>query len=396
MLNLENYEKLQSEFENENYSKKYNLIYKFLHVFSYFGHIASIFVGFFFIYKLMYDAAGDELNSIVIATISGLFLTLFEFLKRYTFNLASFEMITKQYKSQNSQIQYLITFSMILVSISFYFGLSGAQRFSDKEGKITNNSEVELLKIDSLVKSKYANELQIINVRLTSVQKERDQILKEVENINKSIDKLSNKKLNEENSQIQSTIQNQINNEISRRDKLKMDADNIIKNISADKDSLQKKIDLDKKPMVDKLNLSILEKQKTNTDSSLKFIFVVAFIETMILIGIYFANVYRFNSYKELKTNVKSDVKYQQYVWVEKLILFVYQSGTLKVGDKSVSSKNVFNLAQMQYPKLTEKNVQDLFSVLVYLNILTPNSNYRTINVDMEEAKEILKKHFLN
>jgi hypothetical protein len=89
---------------------------------------------------------------------------------------------------------------MILVSISFYFGLSGAQRFSDKEGKITNNSEVELLKIDSLVKSKYANELQIINVRLTSVQKERDQILKEVENINKSIDKLSNKKLNEENS----------------------------------------------------------------------------------------------------------------------------------------------------------------------------------------------------
>ena len=50
----------------------------------------------------------------------------------------------------------------------------------------------------------------------------------------------------------------------------------------------------------------------------------------------------------------------------------------------------------MQYPKLTEKNVQDLFSVLVYLNILTPNSNYRTINVDMEEAKEILKKHFLN
>jgi hypothetical protein len=47
----------------------------------------------------MYDAAGDELNSIVIATISGLFLTLFEFLKRYTFNLASFEMITKQYKS---------------------------------------------------------------------------------------------------------------------------------------------------------------------------------------------------------------------------------------------------------------------------------------------------------
>jgi hypothetical protein len=93
-----------------------------------------------------------------------------------------------------------------------------------------------------------------------------------------------------------------------------MDADNIIKNISADKDSLQKKIDLDKKPMVDKLNLSILEKQKTNTDSSLKFIFVVAFIETMILIGIYFANVYRFNSYKELKTNVKSDVKYQQYI----------------------------------------------------------------------------------
>lgn len=392
-MELEKYEVLQENYEKENYEKKNKTIKLILEIFSYFGHIASIFVGFFFIFKILTDAAGDELGVLVITSISITFLSLLELLKRVIFNRSSEEVIVKPFKKWTKHTFGLIMFSLSIIGISFYFGLSGAMRFADKNEKILLNKDKDIAQIDSTIKMKYSAELNLLDLKLKGIEKDRNQIQKEIDQLTNNISELNTDKSNESVSWQKAVIDNQIKTETQRRDKLKEEMSLMTKSISSERDSIEFKIKRDKEPMIQKLEASYIEKQKLNDTSSLKFIFIIAFIETLILGGIYFKNVYDFESYSEQKSINKNDPAYQLYKLYSSLLTVAYQNGNLKEGEKCVSSKKVLEIAKTKNPLLTDKQVSEFFTLIAYLKIVELHPTYRVFTIDYTNANIKIQEH---
>jgi hypothetical protein len=392
-MELETFEHFQDEFEKENYEKKNRTIKQILEIFSYFGHLASIFVGFFFIYKILTDAAGDELGPMIIGGISISFLVLLELLKRVIFHRSSFEIITKPMKKWTSHTLGLIFFSLSVVGISFYFGLSGALRFADKNEKIILNKDKDIAQIDSSIKLKYAAELNLMDLKLKGIEKDRNQIQKEIDQLSANIVQMNTDKSNETVSWQKVTIDNQIKTETQRRDKLKEELSLMTKSITIERDSIESKIHRDKEPLIKKLEASYIEKQKLNDTSSLKFIFIIAFIETLILGGIYFKNVYNYQSYVEQKNINKNDPSYLLFRLYTNLLTVAYQGGNLKEGDKCVSSKKVLEIARAKNPLLTDKQVSEFFTVIAYLKIVELHPTYRIFTTDLNSANKKIQDH---
>ncbi len=394
-MEIEKFERLQEEFEHENYEKKNWAIKLILDIASYFGHVASISVGYFFIYKVFMDAAGDELNTGLIIISSIVFLALLELLKRVIFNRASFEIITKPFKKWTKEIWMLLVFSIGIVFVSFYFGLSGAMRFADKNEKIMLNRDKEIAVIDSNIKIKYATELSLLNSKLKGIETDRQQLQNEITQANTQITKLNNDKSNEENAYLKSMLQSQLNAETQRRDKLKTEMSLLVQTVSAERDSIESKIERDKQPLIKKLDSEYVEKQKTNSNSSIKFIFLIAIIETLILIGIYFKNIYNFSSYYEQKNNNTNSNNYQLWKTYATLLNLAYQNGKLNENDKCIAAAKVALIVKTKNNNITDKQIREFFDLINFLSIVEVHTSnkYRTIMVPYEEAIKRIQEH---
>lgn len=385
-MDLKKYEKLKQKFENVEFSSRFKLINRYLINFSYFGHLGSILVGFYFIFTIFKNAIGPHLPSAMSgyteAIAAVIFLILFEMVKRYVFREMTFEAIRKPLDEWKRGVWIQIAISLVVVSISFYFGISGAAMFSDQTDEIKEEVKTSVVAEADSIRKIQNKEIAALKLEIKGRQER-------IQKVNERIDDLNDRI-------IESTYawqQAQLRQQLKQDQKLVEQYDVEIKDLRAEIDSTEKQftaqIDrLEKKKTED--SLSEVSEAENNT---LKFIFIVFFIESIILVGIYFHNLYDFLSYKEGKELMDNDEKYQLWIVFSELLRYVYQEGNLDTGDKSVSQSKVIELTKINGSNISKAQVDQLFQILIYLQILEPNSNYRVIQKPYKSALKEIKSY---
>ena len=136
-MKISEFKKLENKINNYNFNKSYKNINIIMIILSYFGNIASIFLAYFFLSKILYSAIID--NPLLVNISSIIILTGLELLKRDIFNKFSIQSLKDKTISKN--VIPLLIFSLLLISTSFYSSISGAKEFSYKSKEIDQKNE---------------------------------------------------------------------------------------------------------------------------------------------------------------------------------------------------------------------------------------------------------------
>ena len=147
-MKIKEFEKLDKKINGQNFHESYKNINRVMSGLSYFGHVASIFLAFFMLSKLL---LGVMDNKIVVYIATIIMLSAVELLKRDIFG--KFAKIYLKLRSFTKDVLPLFFLSITIIGISFYSSLKGASEYSSKGDKIEADSK-EILKknIDSLSK----------------------------------------------------------------------------------------------------------------------------------------------------------------------------------------------------------------------------------------------------
>lgn len=157
-MKIEKFKELEKKINGQNFNQSYKTINIVLMILSYFGHIASIFLAYFMLSKVIEGAMTG--NIIVAGIASVILLAGLELLKRDMFDKFSISFL--KLKGITKEVLPLFFISLSIISISFYASIKGASEFSSKSVEIEVKGK-ETVKIynDSLTKV-YTGEITVL------------------------------------------------------------------------------------------------------------------------------------------------------------------------------------------------------------------------------------------
>lgn len=354
-MDLQRFKKLQSTFENRQFEAAYKWTEKTLYIGSIFGNILCIVFAFFFINDIVNNAAVHfQGQHIVLPIFVLLFLTLFELTKRFVFgNVVTNYLITKKI---NGTVITNFLFSLLLVVGSFYLSLSGANTYSNKSETITNNTDsilsVEKTKLDSIYNKDITKVEDRINYTYKSAEKRKKQALTE--------DELTNVKLWEEE----------------------------VKSLKKNK---EKEFTAFKTTLESKLNTKL---EKTNK-GSLAFLFISAFLELLILIGVVFSKYYYYTTFVETKDKLEGNLNYSKLKDSLTLLNILYNNGKTKKNQPLPTTTKFRELTKVtKDKKFKVAEVTEFLALMNYLNITRLEGKTKVSNVDYNTAIETVTNHY--
>ena len=131
-MKIEKFKELEKKINGQNFNQSYKTINIVLTVLSYFGHIASIFLAYFMLSKVI---EGAMTGNIVVAGIASVILLGgLELLKRDMFDKFSISFL--KLKGITKEVLPLFFISLAIISLSFYASIKGAAEFSSKSAEI--------------------------------------------------------------------------------------------------------------------------------------------------------------------------------------------------------------------------------------------------------------------
>ena len=147
-MKIQEFERLENKINNQNFHENYKTINNVMIAISYFGHIASIFLAFFMLSKVLFGVMD---NKIIVYGSTLVVLSSIELLKRDIFG--KFSRSYLKLRSFGKDVLPLFFLSIAIIGISFYSSIKGASEYSSKGDKIDQNY-IELNKKyeDSLTK----------------------------------------------------------------------------------------------------------------------------------------------------------------------------------------------------------------------------------------------------
>ena len=115
-MKLSEFKKLEESIQEQDFNRSFKNINKVMFFLSIFGHLASIFLAYFLISKILSGAITD--NPLLVSIASIILLGGLELLKREIFDKFSLQQI--KYKSfTNKDVFPLFLVSVVIISISF-------------------------------------------------------------------------------------------------------------------------------------------------------------------------------------------------------------------------------------------------------------------------------------
>jgi len=352
-MKLEKFYSLQKRFENRRFESAQKWTALILYYGSYLGNILSIILSFFFVNHLAGTAAvhfaGQE---IVLPIFIILFLTIFEFAKRFTFANVITTFLTV--KKRTASFFGGLVFVGLLVAGTFYLSLSGANTYANKTEIITTTTEAVInTQIDSLNK-RFKEENDKLEARITYLYKAAET------RKNKSLKPLEVEQVKD----WEASIAN--NNKTLEVKITEIKADN---------------------------NLKANQQKDQSSDSQLAFLLLSGFIEILILIGVGFNEYYEFNSFTEQKEALDSNPNYQKLIIYEGLLKVLYNNGKTNV-NASLPSFNAFKeLVSASGKKLPQKTIKEFIQLCNYLKISQTIGKNRIAVVNYEKAQDILSNY---
>jgi hypothetical protein len=368
-MDIEKYKKLREEIRNKSFEKKYTTVDWILYYASFFGNIASIFFAFFLWFPSLLQTItshvannGFTYGVAVVTTI--ILLSVVEFLKRGVVGIFSSEFIEANNKI-NGKSAWLFGFSLLILGLSFYFSINGAMEFSKTSGKanvvIENNSKAL---VDSLTKLNLAAK-EPINQELTSLRE-------------------SNK-----------DIRNKRDDTPIEQRRTRAEYNNLIQDNEKLIDANTKKLadlDLDLKKKLDGLKAdnskTKLENEKADSGNITLFLIVSTFIEVLIVIGVYFRELYIHKAFYESEQKLEPIVRKREKY--EKLLSLVYKNGEIRQDDQIISLKKLTDIMKNKGAHYTPKHISDFYAELTHLGVFKIITNKRYALVSFDEAKKIL------
>jgi hypothetical protein len=266
--------------------------------------------------------------------------------------------------------------SLVIVSISFYSSIKGAQEFSSKSKEIDT-------KIENTIQT---YEDSIINLQKNEVNKLKSRI----DQIDVKID---------EKDKEQTELQN--SPDITRQGKVRVkDLRNQMKELSLEKNSLKAEIDSLEKKTERKIStykkqqeIKGVEKKTENEDNSFFFVIISTLIELVILFGVYFNEYYKYRSYSDFKSKIEKDENFQKWHNYNSLLDIIFNSDT-KINDKLPSMKVIGDLCKVNGNIFLNKDLTTAFKLFGTLGIIRTGGSNKYIAKSKDSATELLRRHF--
>jgi hypothetical protein len=372
-MKLSEFKKLEESVKEQDFSKSFKNINKVMFFLSIFGHTASIFLAYFLVSKILTGAIID--SPILVAISSIILLSGLELLKREIFDKFSLQQI--KYKSVlKSDVLPLMIVSIIIVSISFYSSIKGAQEFSTKSKEIESKVETNIKSFEDSLRTLEKTETTLLKSKIDAIDT----------------------KINDKD-QEQTELQNSA--DLNRQGKTRIkDLRNQIKDLNIEKNTLKSEIDTLQK-RTDRKILSYkkveeskgLEKKTENKDNSFFFVMISTLIELVILFGVYFNEYYKYRSYTDFREKIEKDENYQKWYNYNKLLNIVYNKDS-KINDKLPSMKNIQDLCKTNGVIFLNKDLVSAFKMFSSLGIIRAGGSSKYIAKSKDMSDELLRNHF--
>jgi hypothetical protein len=364
----ENFKTLEKKVKKPNFGEDYKSLNIILRILSFLGNFASIFLASFFVTELLSVAIDNPIIYWVIAIIS---LAGLEATKREIFHRFSRDFIRTN-KIFTSAVLPMLIFTMTLISLSFYSSLSGAQKFSSKSDQLEVVAETEIDNFTDSTMAYYQEKIDLLETQ--------------------------NKELFEANQRIDQQIQDLLDEHPTWTNSAKRLRDGKEPNIvQIEKNDLKiKEIKKERDQVIEDYEKDVLtdtseDIEKNKSDSNV-FIGTSTLIEFLILIGIYFNNLYNFRTYRDNKLKLLNDENYKTYFDYYELLEVMFLNNKEK--DTIPGKDLIKNLLLMNKVYLTDEQIDNAYSLFTALKIIESNGEHEYFIKDKEEAIESLKKHF--
>jgi len=371
-MKISEYKKLEDSIKEQDFNRSFKNINKVMFFLSIFGHIASIFLAYFLLSKIL---TGAIINNPILVTISSIILLGgLEMLKREIFDKFSLQQI--KYKSfTNPDVLPLMIVSIFIVSISFYSSIKGAEEFSSRTKEIQTQVEIDIESYEDSLNLIKNNEFSKINSKIENKEfkiEEKDKELTELSNlvVLTSLQKMRVKDL---------------------KSQVKILSEEII-SLKSEKDIVEKRIQREISEFKEKINLKGKEKKLENSENSFFFVIISTIIELLILFGIYFNEYFKFRSYTDFKNKIEIDGNFNSYLKFNSILNVIYNEDT-KINDKLISSKNILDLCKVNGINILQKDINNMFKLFSSLGIISKGSNKYFLKTK-ELSQQILKKYF--
>ena len=330
-------------------------------ILSYFGHIASIFLAYFMLSKVIEGAMTG--NIIVAGIASVILLAGLELLKRDMFDKFSISFL--KLKGITKEVLPLFFISLSIISISFYASIKGASEFSSKSVEIEVKGK-ETVKIynDSLTKV-YTGEITVLEDSFKS----KDELLNSLQTL--------------------ATTQ-----------RLSKDQRTTISDLTTQKKEIQQQVTDKKTELANKIKehetgiaTEAAGKKEDNSKNSLMFVIISSLIELTILAGVFFNEYYKFRSYNEFRNKIEKDPNYQKWLLYEEMLQIIYTEDT-KINQRLPSNKAIIDMCKASDIIVLPKDAINFVKIIANLNIIKVSGSAKYFGKQRDMAFESLRKHF--
>jgi hypothetical protein len=354
------YKKLEESINNQSFHHNYKTINIVLTILSYFGHVTSIFLAYFMLSKIIEGAVTNNLIIVFISSI--LLLGGIELLKRNIFDRFSISYLKLGLKKEVLPLLFL---SILIISLSFYASIKGAAEFSSKSEEIEVKGKETIKTYNDSLTKVYNDEIKGLEDNFKS----KDEILTNLQTL-------------------------------ALTQRLSKDQRTTISDLSQQKKDIQQQVADKKTELSNKIKehetgvtTEAASKKEDNSNNSIMFVIISTLIELTILAGVYFAEYYKFRSYKEFRDKIEKDPGYQKWLLYDQILSVIYTEDT-KMNQKLPSNKAIIDMCKANGIIVLPKDLIDFLKVITNIGIIKSNGSSKYINKPKDLAEEYLRKQY--
>ncbi len=346
-MKLDKFNELKKKFEENAFENNFLTLDRILYWFSFLGNLFSIVFSYFFV-KTVTNTIPDLFpgQGIVFSLFIIIFMTGYEFLKRFTFEQA----VVYYFKLRRFTLSFVggLSFALLLVAGSFYLSLNGSHRVIDKTESVNQYTDTLVqAKADSL-NTLYGSKIQGYQVLIDGLNA------------------------------------NAVNGRLKQKDK------NDIQAYEGKISKLQSELDTKVAELENKYKVKASEKLETAETNTFALLILITFMEVIILLGVGFNGYYTVVSYSDMKSLLNTP-KYKTLQMNLQLLQLYYQKGNRKEGDQTLSTSKLKSLASSQKLDVRGKDVDEFINLCSELGVTNVGNNKRKYYIcSYEKAKELM------
>ncbi len=369
-MEIEKYKSLKTKIRDKSFEINFKSLDKGLFTLSFLGNAGAIFFAFFLLNPALQKTITEHVSGSVFFTVVGMMLAIIilvgvEYVKRNVFRIFSAEFIESSFKLFKGSVFAFLISSIIVFAASFYFSVTGGIQFSklsEKKNEVIQKTNKSAY--DSISKVSENSKLPIIA---------------EINNLRESNKTLRAKR--DDTPLNYRSARNEYTQLITNNDAIIESKQEEIKQIDGD---LKTKITELKKAEVS----DITKNEDSDFSSILLFIIISVSSEFLIIVGIYFRELYEHKAFYEnepkLDTILKKRVKY------EHLLKIVYKNGEVMAEEQVISGNKLVELMKNKGGQYPFNFIKDFYLELTNLNVFRVTNNKRYALVSYDEAKKML------